>query len=261
MSFQWPPGTPSTQTPADAPATPAATPRITLWRAIERTWLAETRPPLHERLANWRPDEPVAYCPRCATSVGPYEADADGCASCRGRRLAWDAAVRLGAHTAVLRDVIHEIKFQRDRHAASVIGEMLGRALVERLLAAGRNPAQATIIPVPSTMRRRVNRGIDHALCVARAAARVGSMNLDRALTRRHRPSQVSLSWTERRRSVAGTMRVKPGCRVKGLVVVIDDVRTTGATMTEACRRISQAGADDVWSCVIAVSQRRRKHL
>lgn len=259
MSFQWPPGAPAAARPTSRPTTPTPQPPGA-WRAIERTWLAETRPPLLERLADagWRPDEPSAYCPRCASGVGQFEADADGCATCRGKRLAWESAVRLGAHTGVLRDVIHEVKFQRDRHAANVIGGQLGRAIAARLLASGHNPAQATIVPVPSTFRRRVHRGIDHTLCLARAAAATGSMSVTRALVRRHRPSQVSLTLTERRRSVAGTMRVRPGERLDGLVVVLDDVRTTGATMTEACRRVAKGGADRVWSCVVGVTERDR---
>ena len=260
MSFLWPPGAEESRDGGESPALAHEAPagaRVGVWRSVERTWLAETRPPLIERLTDWRPDEPSAFCPRCATGVGAFEADADGCAACRAKRLAWRGAVRLGAHAGVLRDVIHEIKFDRDRHAAEVIGELLGEALVARLLAAGRNPAMATIVPVPSTFRRRVHRGIDHSMALARSAARVGSMTLSRALVRRHRPSQVSLAMSERRRNVAGSMRPRRGERLRGLVVVLDDVRTTGATMTEASRTVARGGADEVWACVAAVTERQ----
>ena len=265
-TFRWPPpAEPATGIPPTT-AAPAAKPTPdTLWRAVERVWLAETHPPLDERLANdaWTPDEPDAYCPRCATSVGPFDADADGCAACRRRRLAWDGAVRLGSHEGLLRHLVHEIKFQQDRHAASRLGDILGRAVVQRLLLAGVNPATAVVVPVPTTFRRRMSRGIDHAGVLARSVARAGSMTLVRPLARVHRPSQLSLPMSERRRNVAGSMRRRPGVTLPGgTVVLVDDVRTTGATLTAAARAL-RAGRNrsdrlTILAAVLAVTPSNR---
>jgi predicted amidophosphoribosyltransferase len=264
--FAWPPGVRSPRdTPPSTRPRPGEHARDSLWRSIERVWLAETRPPLDERIARagWAPDDPDAYCPRCATSVGPFDADADGCAACRGRRLAWDHAVRLGSHEGLLRDLVHEIKFRQDRHAGARLGEMLGRAVVARLLRAGINPATAVVVPVPTTFRRRVHRGIDHASAIARAVAPVGSMTLLRPLARAHRPSQLSLPMSERRRNVAGSMRPRPGVGLADRpLVVVDDVRTTGATMTGACRALRRARgpskAPMILAAVLAVTPANR---
>jgi ComF family protein len=259
--FQWPPGVAETtnevRTPATARAVEAAAP-AGVWRAVERVWLAERSAPMAERLAAWTPDEPEAYCPRCATSVGAFEADVDGCAACRGRRLAWVGAVRLGAYEGVLREAVRAIKFERDRHAGAVVGKLLGKAVVARLLRAGVNPATATVVPVPVSFRRRMARGIDHALALGRGVAGAGSMDLERALVRSHRASQTSLPQSVRRRNVSGTMRARAGFDASGrVVVVVDDVRTTGATMTEACRavrRAARSGEVEIWSCVVGVT-------
>src|SRR4051812_1433546 len=94
---------------------------------------------------------------------------------------------------------------------------------------------------VPSEFRRRLARGSDHTLVVARGVQQVTGGRIVRALARAHRPSQVGLPMTERRRNVAGTMRLRNGQDLAGCtVVVLDDVRTTGATMIEACRALNR---------------------
>jgi hypoxanthine phosphoribosyltransferase len=66
---------------------------------------------------------------------------------------------------------------------------------------------------------------------------------------------------TERKKNVTGTMRLRRGAQLGGCtVVVIDDVRTTGATMTEACRAVvrglkdRETPAQAVWAAVLGVA-------
>lgn len=64
---------------------------------------------------------------------------------------------------------------------------------------------------------------------------------MKRLLARRHRPSQISLPVSQRRANVSGAFFCRRGVLrvpVDAVLVVIDDVRTTGATMTEACRTL-----------------------
>lgn len=256
------------------------------WHEIERTWLGLVAPPLDARMAasGWTPDPPSAYCPRCAASVGPYEATGvdtrsptgqPGCGACRGVKLHWERAVRLGEYDGLLRDLIHEVKFTRWRRLGDDLGRLLGERLVIELIAAGVDQGRVVLVPVPMTVRRRMARGIDHTLTLARGMARASGFPILEALSRSHRPSQLSVPASGRWRNVAGSIRLRHGVDLEGwTAVVIDDVKTTGATMAVACRAVAGVGDSGVrskarngsqvrvWSAVVSVARspdRRRK--
>jgi predicted amidophosphoribosyltransferase len=235
-------------------------------RQIEAVWFGLTRASLAERAADegWAPDPPALYCSKCGGSVGLHEETAEGCRVCLGKRLPWNRFVRVGEYHGLLREVVHEVKFTAWRRLGADAGRMLGAQLVPLLKGVDRE--KLMLVPVPSTFRRRMARGIDHTLVLARGVRGVTGGRIVRALARRHRPSQVGLPMTERKRNVAGTMRLRgrtvpAGCTV----IVIDDVRTTGATMTEACRALARglkerervAGA--VWAAVLGVAVERAR--
>ena len=167
----------------------------------------------------WSPDPPSAYCPRCATSVGLHEADAEGCTRCRGRRLAWLRAVRLGEYTGLVRDVVHEVKFSAWRRLGADAGRLLGEQISP--LISGLKPSRLVLVPVPSTLRRRMARGIDHTLVIARGVQQVTGGQIIRALKRQHRPSQVGLSMSQRRQNVSGTMRLRRAINLGGCAVIV----------------------------------------
>ncbi|MCC6678065.1 MAG: ComF family protein [Phycisphaerales bacterium] len=292
-SFTWPPrdgqstiaGNVITTAPRE-PARPGfdrwLRPGPRWWTEFERAFLAPTHEPIARRAAElgWHPDAADAYCPRCAGTVGPHEVrailgpgSALGCNDCRDRRLRWARAVRLGPYAGPLRDWIQELKFERFRPAGRDLGRLLGERLMVELAAAGVEPARAVLVPIPMSRRRRLARGIDHTLVLARGIREVTGLPIARALARRHRPSQLEVPASQRRANASRSFRVRRGAIVAGelrgkVVVVVDDVRTTGATLTAACRALSRAlrkgdgrpggrGVKvDVWTAVAGVTPR-----
>ena len=235
---------------------------------VERDWLGLARPPAETLLREsaWSRDDAGAYCPRCAGSAGMGEADAEGCAACRDRRLPWTRAIRLGEHGGMLAELILAMKFHRDRTAARALGRRLGQAL----MATPGFRLDAVIVPVPTSRTHRIARGIDHTAEISRAAGQSAGISVLHALKRRHGPSQLEVPPSAREanvrhmfapRSLGRTLR--PGRKATidrlgaaPLVVVLDDVRTTGATLRAAARALKpELGPDcELWTASLAVA-------
>jgi predicted amidophosphoribosyltransferase len=234
---------------------------------FERTWLGLTAPPLADRMAaaGWSPNPPESYCRRCGSTVSPHEADDTGCSWCRDKKLRWERMIRLGEFSGLLREMVHEVKFTRWRRLGHDLGRMLGESInlaieVERL-----DRERTVLVPVPMSIRRRISRGIDHAVAITRGVAAATGLPMVSALSRRHTASQVGLPAVERKSSVERSFTPKRGVSLADLTaIVIDDVTTTRATLSAACRSAAQCsnpgtgkGKDAVprlWTAVLAVT-------
>ncbi|MBS0192103.1 MAG: hypothetical protein U0573_13835 [Phycisphaerales bacterium] len=215
--------------------------------ALEVHFLGRTAMPWHLRAASsgWHPDQPGDYCPRCASTVRPFQLDTltnpATCVHCRERRPHWDRFIRLGSYTGVLAAAIRQLKFTRFRSLGEDLGRLLGLAIADELRAQSIDLARALLVPVPMTPWRRLSRGIDHTLVLTRAASRSSGIPFVRPLVRRHRPSQLEVPPSERRQNISGAFYCRASIRempADAVLIVIDDVRTTGATMMEACRTL-----------------------
>jgi len=169
--------------------------------------------------------------------------------------------VRLGAFEGLLRDAIHEVKFTAWRRLGTDLGRMLGERLEDALERACVPIECVVLVPMPTTMRRRLARGIDHTTVLARGVRDVLGVPIVRAVAREHRPSQTHVPQSQRRDNVARSMRLRSGVDLSGhMVVIIDDVMTTGSTMGECARAIREgtrgenAKPLDVWAAVLSVA-------
>lgn len=256
------------------------------WGEIERVWLSVTAPPLLDRAAaaGWTPDEPQHYCRRCGASTRPGETAGLGppaqCAACQEIRVPWDRMIRLGEYESPLDQWVQEVKFTRFRALGEGLGRWLGESIaaeIERARAAGEQnvpPGPPIIVPVPMSFLHRLSRGIDHTTTLARGVRQTTGGTIVRALARSHRPSQLEVLPSERQANVAGAFGGKPAASksLQGrLVVVVDDVTTTGATL-RACVRAIQGifrrtggsgggggGCPPIWTAVAAWTPEHRR--
>lgn len=233
--------------------------------SVERTWLGWTFPPtrLVFAEAGWAPDDDSRYCGRCGASVGPAEVIPAGCASCRNAPVAVDRFVRLGAYSGRLREWVRAIKYRGWAEMADALGRRLGAA-VGRCLAPGGDldPDLTVVVPMPMPWQRRLYRGIDHARLIAAGVAAELNVGLLPALAKANGPPQVSLSSGHRSRGNRG-MRVRPRAgrlRLDGAhVILVDDVRTSGASLRAAGRLIRRLGPRQVTAAVLAVTDDRSR--
>jgi ComF family protein len=163
-----------------------------------------------------------------------------------------DRARAIGAYDGALRDIIHVLKYDARRRVAGRLGELM------REHADGLLRDADLVVPVPLHRTRERQRGFNQA---AALAAALGPPV--RAVLRRTRatPSQAALPATDRHANVRGAFAPAPGIgEVRDRVVVlIDDVCTTGATLDACARVLKAAGACEVRALTVArVATRQR---
>ncbi|HUG53833.1 MAG TPA: ComF family protein [Vicinamibacteria bacterium] len=169
-----------------------------------------------------------APCGRCRRGLGPFTRGAS-----------------LGPYEGTLRVLVHELKFRgRRRVATRLAEELLASPHVRAALAEAH-----VLVPVPLHPRRRRERGFNQAALLAQAlAAPLGLRVAEDALARRQdTPPQTGLSAARRRANVAGAFVVRRRAAVAGrIVVLVDDVLTTGATARACARALLAADAVEV---------------
>lgn len=150
---------------------------------------------------------------------------------------------------------------------AARLAHTIARALDEMGQTSGDTGALALLVPVPSS-RSSVRRRGDAPLEVLTIAAvgllspthRAGLRVVPALAHARTVVDQSRLGVEQRRLNLAGAMRVRPGwqgCIDGRRCIVVDDVVTTGATLTEAARALAQVGARTVEAAVVAATSRR----
>jgi ComF family protein len=192
------------------------------WRSI-----LPLTPPLCDRcgdpLPTWRlVSLPLACCPRC-----------------RRARRAIDRARAIGAYDGALRAIIHALKYDGRRSLA----RPLGRLMRER--GAGTLAGAACAVPVPLHPSRRRHRGFNQAADLARHLGVPAVHALRRV---RATATQTGLPAGRRHGNVRDAFAVTPAAApLRGsIVVVIDDVSTTGATLEACARTLKEAGVAEV---------------
>jgi len=187
------------------------------------------------------------YCPRCGAARGEFSSK---CPNCYNMHPAMDRTSAFGFYEGRLREALVAYKFEGRADLARTLGTLAG-------LAARRMWPRAKfdcVVAVPLHRARRRERGFDQARELARFAAGVVGAPFEGRLLKRVRAteSQMGLTRTARMRNVAGAFEARG--QAPPLVLVVDDIMTTGATVSEASRTLKRAGAGRIFAAVVARS-------
>jgi ComF family protein len=151
-----------------------------------------------------------------------------------------------------VRESFLRFKFGGCRFYAELYGPWLADAVKKQL---GTDFDLMTYVPI-SPLRRR-KRGFDQTLLLAEAAGRELGLAPVCTLKKRSRvkPQSRTLGPEERQRNIRGAFRVMDAEAVRGKrLLLVDDVLTTGATVSEASRVLMEAGAKSVDVATLAAA-------
>ena len=206
---------------------------------------------------------PIAggVCSICGeTLVSPYafsEQAEPRCGLCRRMDPPFAKAAAYGSYDGGLRELIHLLKYEQVRPAANLLGRMLAEVITD--LKSSFGDANLLVVPVPLHARKLRQRGFNQAELIARAALKLKpageQLILDSGILERQREtkSQIGLTRHQRRENMRGAFVVAKPTQAEGCeILLVDDVFTTGTTVSECARVLRRAGAARVWVTTVA---------
>ena len=186
-------------------------------------------PPLCDRcgdpLPSWRVISlPLALCPRCRRTTSDVS---------RARAI--------GGYDGRLRSIVHALKYEGRRSLARPLADLMRERGADILAGA------ACVVPVPLHPARRRERGFNQAADLAHHLGRPVVFALRRS---RETAAQTGLPAAQRHRNVRSAFTLsRAGRRLSrgaAVVVLVDDVSTTGATLAACARVLKEAGIPEV---------------
>jgi ComF family protein len=222
----------------------------------------------------------LPVCPECLESIQPISGErcllcgerlfaglaTSLCGECLAERPPYARASAYGSYEAGLRELIHLLKYEAVKPAATVLGRMLAEAiedLVPEFLTSpfpkeGKDePPTPLVVPVPLHESKLGQRGFNQAELIARAAVRQKPLGLHLELAsellvrKRATESQVGYTRQQRMANLRGAFGVHG--KVTGHdILLVDDVFTTGTTVSECARVLKRHGARRVWVATVA---------
>ena len=184
-------------------------------------------------------DEPYARCVGCLQPAG----NTNICSGCRGTLGATDAWV-VSERSGAVKELIDKYKFERVRSAADVISHLLH----DRLPLLQRETIVCYIPDVPAHRRQR---GYDHMQRVAVLFAKERGLKMLPLLSRRTFHSQRGLP-RKQRLEIQKDAFIVPSLPSGRPVLLLDDIYTTGGTISAGVQALLAAGVSEVYCGIVA---------
>jgi ComF family protein len=180
------------------------------------------------------------------------------CGRCIKKQMPFSSARSIGVYEGVLLDAIHRFKYNGKNSLSKALVKIMASAIgmqrhrniaFEKTSGAILSSSPDLIVPVPLHKTRLKERGFNQSLLLAKGLARIYHLPIDYLNLKRIRATdhQVNLKGKDRLVNVKGAFAVKDRDAFKGKkVLLIDDVYTTGATISECSKVLKKAGAKEV---------------
>lgn len=201
---------------------------------------------------------PLVQVNGCCRQCGRPAEKLDGeflCEDCRTHHPKFDRVASAFYFENETREMVNAFKFRnhywlRDDFVDWLEGTVRARFRVDEI---------EGVLPMPSTLWHRLDRGYNQCVYLTKALAkRINRPYLRGVLWRAGNPKrQGGLNEHDRRTNIKGTFAVhRPQLIRKKTILVVDDILTTGSTLSECAAELKQAGARRVWCVTLARSHR-----
>lgn len=213
--------------------------------------------------AELREITPYGLCPECFSKLefagdsickkcGRIQTnEADFCLTCQQHKRYFDLARSCVVYNDTAKELVRGIKFGHKKY----FGKYLSAYLIDRYKEVYGNIAIDCIVPVPLSKERKKERGYNQAEVIAKYLAEAIQIPLDSTLVEKvlANEEQAKLSGKEREENVVGVYEVARKEDVAGKnILIVDDVMTTGSTLSEIARILKQAKANEVFALTFA---------
>ena len=191
------------------------------------------------------------FCAKCSEPFSGAITQTFTCANCAHRILHFDSAVAAYRSRGMVRKLVHEFKYGRHRHLRHPLAAWLAEAMNDPRLAGRRFDL---IVPVPLHPARQRERGFNQAELLAELLGNRTAIPLRPILERiRYTKTQTAYDRAERMENLQDAFRLRKKEDVRGLrLLLIDDVLTTGSTLSECARVLKEGGAISVHAATAA---------
>ena len=152
-----------------------------------------------------------------------------------------------------LQYLLHSLKYEK----RFLIGKFLGNEMALNLREKISRWQISCIVPVPLSKVRKADRGFNQSYFIAAGISNVLNIPIAGKLVRRvkYTESQTKLSLSERQKNIRQAFKIDCSKIREGMkVLLVDDVITTGATISECARELDKAGIGSIYAVSVAIA-------
>lgn len=196
------------------------------------------------------------YCPRCGRDISQFAILNNKCPMCTNEKFYFDKIIRCGIYDNALRMMILAMK-----NGKSELADFAAQMATAVLYSASEHKQIDLFVPVPLHWTRRLSRGYNQSLLIAKKIKQA-KRKVNTELVRTKKTSyQASMDTPNQRlKNVKDAFAVRQNHKLSGKTIcLVDDIKTTGATLNECARTLKLAGAEKVYGLVLAVAGQRTK--
>lgn len=170
--------------------------------------------------------------------------DGDYCKRCKGKKFIYERAIAPFLYKDDISTLIFGLKYDNKKYIAKSLAKFMADCYLHNKFYAD------VIIPVPLCNKRMKQRGYNQSELLATEISKILDIpiNLDCLKRVKETPTQTKLDYIDRQNNMVDAFKVYNSKNIKDKVVlIIDDVFTTGATVTECSKTLTNAGAKMVY--------------